>query len=68
MNNSEMKIFQLEDGQTEILVKFEDDTVWLTQKQISQLFDKDSDTIGFILKTFMNQVNYKKFQLPRNSR
>ncbi len=63
-----MKIFQLEDGQTEILVKFEDDTVWLTQKQISQLFDKDSDTIGFILKTFMNQVNYKKFQLPRNSR
>ncbi|HAF28637.1 MAG TPA: death-on-curing protein, partial [Bacteroidales bacterium] len=37
MNNSEIKIFQLEDGQTEILVKFDDDTVWLTQKQISQL-------------------------------
>lgn len=50
MNNSEIKIFQLEDGQTEILVKFEDDTVWLTQKQISQLFDKDPDTIGLHFK------------------
>lgn len=50
MNKSEIKIFQLEDGQTEILVKFEDDTVWLTQKQISQLFEKDSDTIGLHFK------------------
>ncbi|MDA3905724.1 MAG: hypothetical protein PF484_06585 [Bacteroidales bacterium] len=58
MNNSEIKIFQLEDGQTEILVKLENDNVWLTQKQISSLFDKDSDTIGLHSKNIyeLNQV------------
>jgi hypothetical protein len=31
-------------------VRFEQDTVWLNQKQLGELFDKDSDTIGLHLK------------------
>jgi len=50
MIESEIKIYQTDDGQTEIDVKFDHETVWLTQKQMAQLFDKDSDTIGFHLK------------------
>ena len=50
MPNSEIKIYQLEDGNTEVQVKFDKETVWLTQKQMAQLFDKDSDTIGVHLK------------------
>jgi prophage maintenance system killer protein len=50
MNTSEVKIYQLEDGKTEIQVKLDNETVWLSQKQMSELFEKDSDTIGLHLK------------------
>jgi len=50
MNSSEIKIYQVEGGQTEIEVKLRDETVWLSQKQMAELFDKDSDTIGLHLK------------------
>lgn len=50
MINSDIKIYQSQDGQTEVQVKFENETVWLSQKQMSQLFDKDTDTIGLHLK------------------
>ena len=50
MADSEIKIYQTDDGQTKIDVKFDNETVWLTQKQMAQLFDKDSDTIGLHLK------------------
>jgi hypothetical protein len=50
MNSSEMKIYQVEGGQTEIEVKLHDESVWLSHKQMAELFDKDSDTIGLHLK------------------
>jgi prophage maintenance system killer protein len=50
MADSEIKIYQTEDGQTNIEVKFDNETVWLTQRQIAQLFDKDSDTIGLHIR------------------
>lgn len=50
MNNSDIKIYQSKDGQTEVQVKFENETVWLSQKQMSQLFDKDTDTVGLHLR------------------
>jgi hypothetical protein len=40
-----INIYQTEDGQTNIDVKFDNETVWLTQKQMALLFDKNSDTI-----------------------
>lgn len=50
MTESDIKIYKTYDGQTKIDVKFDNETVWLTQKQMAQLFDKDSDTIGLHLK------------------
>ncbi len=50
MSESNIEIFQLEDGQTEVQVKFENESVWLSQRQMSQLFDKDTDTVGLHLK------------------
>jgi prophage maintenance system killer protein len=50
MADSEIKIYQTDDGQTKIDVKFDNETVWLTQKQMALLFDKDSDTIGLHIK------------------
>jgi len=50
MSNSEVKIFQTDNGKTEIQVKLEKETVWLSQRQMAELFEKDSDTIGLHLK------------------
>ena len=34
----EILIYQTDDGQTNIEVKIEDDTVWLTQQQLTKLY------------------------------
>ncbi len=47
---NQIEIYQSSDGQTEIAVKFTNDTIWLTQRQMAVLFKKDSDTIGLHLR------------------
>ncbi len=54
MKESEIQIYRLDNGATEIEVKLEQDSVWLSQKQIAVLFDKDSDTISLHLKKIYN--------------
>ena len=46
MSNSEILLYQTEDGQTKIDVRLEEETVWLTIDQISQLFQKSRSTIN----------------------
>ncbi len=48
---NQIEIFTSIDNQTVVQVRFEQDSVWLNQKQIGALFDKDSDTIGLHLKS-----------------
>lgn len=38
-------IYQTKDKQTEIKVAFDDETVWLSQKQIAELFQKERTVI-----------------------
>ena len=40
-NQSEMIIYQTEDGLTKVNVTFEEDTVWLTIDQMATLFQRD---------------------------
>jgi death-on-curing family protein len=47
---NEIVIYQTVDNQTQVDVQFKDETVWLSQKMMADLFDKDSDTIGLHLK------------------
>ena len=57
MNEQEqIVIYQAKDGQTQIDVQLKEDTIWLTQKQMSALFEKDSDTIGLHLKNIFKSV------------
>ncbi len=39
-------IYQTEDGQTSIDVKMEGETVWLSQQQMAQLFEKDQSVVA----------------------
>ena len=52
---NQIEIYQTSEDQTEIKVIFEDDTVWLNQKQMAELFEKDSDTISSHLKNIFSE-------------
>ena len=44
--NNKIVIYQTADGQTSIDVKLENETVWLSQAQMAELFQKDRTVIG----------------------
>jgi len=50
MKNSDILIYQTEDGQTKIETRLEDETVWLTQQQMAELFQKSRSTINEHIK------------------
>jgi prophage maintenance system killer protein len=61
MNTSEINIYKSEDGSTEIQVRLDKETVWLSQKQMAELFMKDSDTIGLHLKSVYKSGELDEF-------
>ncbi len=46
MNNTNIIIYQTQDGKTKIETKLENETVWLTIEQMSELFQKSRSTIN----------------------
>ena len=49
-NKSQLIIYQTEAGETKIDVRFQDETVWLTQKKMAELFDVKRPAITKHLK------------------
>ncbi len=43
---SEIIIYQTEDGKIELEVKLENDTIWVSQKQLCELFGRDKSVIS----------------------
>ena len=54
-NNGEIIFYQEREGQVGIEVKLEGDTVWLSQKQMGDLFGKDANTIGAHIKNIYSE-------------
>jgi hypothetical protein len=52
---SELLIYQTEDGRTRIQVRLEDETVWLTQADMAQLFQTTSQNITLHLKNIFQE-------------
>jgi hypothetical protein len=67
--NSEILIYQAADGRRRIDVRLQDETVWLTQKLISELFQKDVRTINEHIKNIYEegdlepQATIRKFRI-----
>lgn len=61
MEENQIVIYQTEDGQTQIDVRLENETVWLTQAQMAELFDKDRTVIGRHIRNI-----YKEGELNEN--
>ena len=61
-SNNQIVIYQTEDGQTQVDVRLENETVWLTQKQIAELFGTKRPAITKHLKNI-----YASEELDENS-
>ncbi|MBN1494125.1 virulence RhuM family protein [Candidatus Peregrinibacteria bacterium] len=67
-NQSQIVIYQTEDGQTKINVQFENETVWLTQKLMAELFDVSVPTINEHLKNIFSTQELEEKSVIRNFR
>jgi hypothetical protein len=69
--NSEIILYQTEDGRTRIQCRFENETIWLTQALIAELFDKDVRTINehlvhiFDEGELRREATIRKFRIVR---
>lgn len=52
---SNILIYQTEDGQTKIQTRLEDETVWLTQEQMAELFQRDRTVISKHIKNIFQE-------------
>ena len=60
MTGSEIKIFKSKDGSTEIQVKLDNDTVWLNQYQLEDLFQTDRSSINRHISNIDNSKEFKE--------
>lgn len=60
--NDKIVIYRTEDGQTSVNVRMDGDTVWLSQAQMAELFQKDRTVIG----RHINNI-YKEHELERET-
>ena len=60
MDENQIVIYQTEDGQTQIDVRLENDTVWLTQAQMAALFDKTPQNITMHIRNAYNEGELDK--------
>ena len=59
-DNSEIIIYSTQDGLTKVDVTFVDDNVWLTQEQMSELFQKAKSTISEHIKNIYEDGELQK--------
>ena len=64
----EILIYQTDDGQTNIEVKIEDDTVWLTQQQMSELFQTSRTNVVEHIKHIYEEGELDGISTCRNFR
>jgi len=56
LNNTKTLIYQPEGIDTELEVRMADETVWMTQKAIAELFQKGINTINEHIKNILNSL------------
>jgi hypothetical protein len=70
--HSEIILYQTEDGRTRIQCRFENETLWLTQALIEELFEKDVRTINEHLVNIFDEgelrreATIRKFRIVRD--
>lgn len=55
MNKSQIEIYKIENGNTEISVNLDGDTVWLSLNQMTELFQRDKSVISRHINNIFNE-------------
>ena len=70
MNNIEKEnqiiIYKTKDGETEIDVKMQEETIWLSLDQMAELFQRDKSTISRHIKNIFNEGELKQNSVVAN--
>ena len=67
-NQNPIEIYQAQDGTTQVEVRFENDTVWLSQAQMAMLFGKDIRTINEHITNIFDDEELEKESTIRKFR
>jgi len=68
MPKGEILLYQTEDGTTRIDVRLQDETLWLTQMQMAELFQKDKRTISEHISNVYEEGELSQEATVRNFR
>ena len=60
MNESNILLYETEEGKVNVDVILKDDTIWLTQKSMSEIFECSSDNISLHLKNIFSENELDK--------
>lgn len=63
MDTGEILIYQNAEGTIKIDVRLDEETVWLTQGQMAQLFGKDKRTVSEHIRNIFKEGNFKRMWL-----
>jgi len=66
-STAEFLIFTSQNQEESIEARYEDETVWLSQKLMAELYNVNVATINEHLKTYIKVTNLKRIQLSGNS-
>ncbi len=58
--NGKVLVYEAADGSVRVDVRLEQDTVWLTQRQMAELFESSTDNIGLHLKNIFSDNELKE--------
>ena len=64
-NKGEIIIYQTEDGNTKISVRLEDDTIWLNQNQLVELYKSSKSNVNDHIRNILNEGELNKDDVTR---
>ena len=64
---NEVVIYQTADKQTQIEVKFEDDSVWLTQQQLASLFKQTKQNVSLHINNIFKEKELSRVSVVKES-
>ncbi len=67
-NKTDILIYQMEDGDIKVNVRLEDETVWMTQKSIAELYQKKVNTINEHINNIYDEGELEEKSTIRNNR
>ena len=66
-SNNQIMIYQSEDGQTQVDVRLENETVWLTQAQMVELFQTTKQNVSLHVGNVFREGELERREIGRAS-